>query len=82
MKAHQNYVFIQVLWYIFVYSVIQTSYFYEQSSRRVSSPVGAYLNPCLPFHLSSSVSLSPLPTPPYLGTCQKLAGGRGGGWEF
>ena len=41
----------------FVYKVMQTSCFYEQSSRRVSSAVGAYWNPCLPFHLSSPVSL-------------------------
>jgi len=60
MKSHHNYFFIQILWYFFVYSVIQTRCFfflekkvadlYEQSSRRVSLPVGAYWNPCLIFN--------------------------------
>ena len=50
----------------FVYKVIQTSSLYEQSSWRVSSGVGAYWNPCLPFHLSSPVSPPSLPTPSHL----------------
>ena len=54
MKTHHNYIFIQILWYFFVYNVIQTSCFfcqkkvadlYEQSSWRVSSAVTAYWNP-------------------------------------
>ena len=27
VKTHHNYVFIQILWYIFVYNIIQTSCF-------------------------------------------------------
>ena len=55
MKTH-NYVFIQILWYFFVYDVIQTSCFffpekvnnlYEQSSLCVWPAVGAYQNPWL-----------------------------------
>lgn len=56
MKAHHNYVFIEILLYIFfVYNVIPNSFFffswkkvddfYEQSSQRISSAFGAYWNP-------------------------------------
>ena len=56
MKTH-NYVFIQIVWGIFGYDVIQTIcfFFLEKSSRllwakkqaHVSSAVGAYWNPCV-----------------------------------
>ena len=56
MKTH-NYVFIQIVWCIFGYDVIQTIcfFFLEKSSRllwakkqaHVSSAVGAYWNPCV-----------------------------------
>ena len=56
MKTH-NYVFIQIVWCIFGYDVIQTVcfFFLEKSSRllwakkqaHVSSAVGAYWNPCV-----------------------------------
>ena len=56
MKAHRNYIFIQINFYdvIFVYNIIQTSSFffflekssnfYEQSSLHVLLAVGAYWN--------------------------------------
>ena len=48
-----------------IYFLFTTLFKLVASMSKVASAVGAYLNPCLPFHLSSSVSLSPLSTPPY-----------------
>ena len=60
METH-NCIFIQIIWCIFGYDVIQSrlvaSFFYkkvanysEQSSRRILSAVGAYWNPCHLYH--------------------------------
>ena len=48
-----------------IYFLFTTLFKLVASMSKVASAVGAYLNPCLRFHLSSSVSLSPLSTPPY-----------------
>ena len=72
MKTHDNCVFVQILWYFFVYNIIQTSCFfflekvadlYEQSNQGLLSAVGAYWNPWL--YVSAKLPTFPSPKPTF-----------------